>query len=213
MRQITVWILNTEKIDLKNMQKYRDMVSIKRWEKVGRLCSQEQKRSLGAGILLQKFCQKYGLQENQCQYLNNGKPCFNVEGIPDFNISHSGDYAVLVYINDGTARVGADIQEKRKMNPSVWKRVLSKEEEKKELSKKYSFIQIWTVKESYVKMTGEGLKRDFREIAVDDKKKVIRDIRGNTAAYYQEIPMPAGYAGCICCEQPFDIANIKNVFI
>ena len=49
--------------------------------------------------------------------------------------------------------------------------------------------RIWAIKESYVKMTGEGLGHDFRKICVDLKEHIVTDENGGSVAFFEpEIP-------------------------
>lgn len=92
------------------------------------------------------------------------KPRVNIDGI-DFSISHSGDIAAAV-VSD--APCGADVQEIRPVRDSLIERVCSPEE-KKALSAygdpSAEFIRLWTVKESYLKMTGEGITREMNSVS------------------------------------------------
>lgn len=93
-----------------------------------------------------------------------GKPYFPSASNIHFNISHAG-YMVVCAV--AQAEVGVDIEAVRKIREGMVERVLTKTErgwlEKRE-DKESSFIRLWNLKESYVKMTGEGLSKDFREI-------------------------------------------------
>ena len=131
---------------------------IKRQEKI-LACKQKQKRlqSLGAGLLLNRVLCRYGFSSEMICVDKNGKPV--VDGIC-FNLSHSGD---LVICAVSEKSVGCDI-EKIKDAP---KRVVERsflDEEKKYLQNfsgdayNREFFRIWTKKESYLKMTGQGIQ-------------------------------------------------------
>lgn len=96
-------------------------------------------------------------------YGEHGKPCFR--SIPlKFNISHSGDYVFCVFSKQ---EIGADIQYCRlqtdKTMAGIVRRFFSKAEQHKwkEIErtedKSDYFYQIWTRKEAYGKLTGDGL--------------------------------------------------------
>ena len=86
-----------------------------------------------------------------------------------FNLSHSGSYAVCA-VSD--APVGVDIEVRRKnTNLKVAKRFFSQAEndyidsfETLE-SREDAFYRIWTLKEAFVKATGEGLSRPLNEFS------------------------------------------------
>lgn len=113
------------------------------------------------------------------QYGKNGKPYWvNWESddlhVPAFfNLSHSGDYVVLAVADQ---EVGVDVQKKCPIKDSLAKRVLSADEYRQywdcfeqkgaEEAHRYFFFR-WTQKESVVKLTGDGLGRDFRLVRED----------------------------------------------
>ena len=86
----------------------------------------------------------------------NGKPYVNLPGCY-FNISHSGNFAVAVVAD---SPCGVDIEEIRPATQRLIDRVCG-EDEKIHLAKfddpSEEFIRLWTVKESFLKMTGEGI--------------------------------------------------------
>ena len=137
--------------------------------------------SFCAGMTLKEAFLDNGLDLLELEIItgDNGKPEAN--GI-EFNLSHSGEMA-LVAVSDDLNPVGCDIQKvENKQNERLFaivKRffsvnelnkmqdVMQKDDEKfKEL-----FYLIFSSKEAYIKMTGEGLKRgmDSFEIPLDDE--------------------------------------------
>lgn len=90
--------------------------------------------------------------------LPSGKPVAYVDGKEVFvSITHSGDF-VAAAVSDTS--VGIDLEVKKELKPSVFK-ALSKEEleyAEKSKDKNHTFLRIWTAKEAYLKLTGEGLK-------------------------------------------------------
>ncbi|MBE6516888.1 MAG: 4'-phosphopantetheinyl transferase superfamily protein [Thermoplasmata archaeon] len=90
--------------------------------------------------------------------LPNGKPVFERDDM-HLSVSHSGGLVAIAW-SDGP--VGVDVQESRSMG-NIASRILSPKESA--LSDTI-LLSIWAAKESYVKMTGEGLSKDFRDITV-----------------------------------------------
>jgi 4'-phosphopantetheinyl transferase len=85
-----------------------------------------------------------------------------------FNVSHSGDWVVLA-ISD--QEVGIDIEKIRKVDFRIAERYFS-EEEKNKLFKlegdkktKY-FLDLWTLKESYLKLLGKGLTKSLSTFTI-----------------------------------------------
>lgn len=90
--------------------------------------------------------------------LQNGKPVFERDDM-HLSVSHSGGLVAMAW-SDGP--VGVDVQESRPMG-NIVSRILSPKES---AVSDTILLSIWAAKESYVKMTGEGLSKDFRDITV-----------------------------------------------
>lgn len=122
-------------------------------------------RSLGAGLLLKQVLKLYGLDEAATSYGENGKP--EIAGLC-FNLSHSGEMVVCAV---GSAPVGCDIEKIHKSSSRIARRYFC-ESEREYLDslggeeKTEEFIRLWTIKESYLKMTGEGMKIPLNQFEV-----------------------------------------------
>ena len=123
------------------------------------------KQSMGVGLLLQKVLALYHMQDSDVFVDEHGKP--KVEGL-EFSLSHSGN---LVLCAVSEEPVGCDIERLREAPKGVAERYFSDAEQAylsrfsaDEYDRK--FFRIWTMKESYVKMTGEGLRVPFVEYEV-----------------------------------------------
>ena len=123
------------------------------------------KQSMGVGLLLQKVLALYHIHDSHVNLDKNGKPV--VEGL-EFNLSHSGDL-VICAVSDKP--VGCDVEELREAPKGMAERYFSEREQVFVNSfsgdeYNHAFFQIWTMRESYVKMTGEGLRLPFKEYEV-----------------------------------------------
>jgi len=195
------------KILLKNInsidslpQERPDWMEQMRWERLSSIkANADKKRSLAAGYLLDYMCRDMGLDNSGYVYSGNGKPYF-ADAVCAFNLSHSGDYALLAY--HGTKEpVGVDIQKIRTMRDGMEKRILH-EDEKKFLSgdsewRNRYLNRIWSVKESFVKMTGEGLARDFRTVYTDFENGTVATEDG-ISAYFRLREWKEDYYLSIC---------------
>jgi 4'-phosphopantetheinyl transferase len=134
------------------------------------------KQSLGAGLLLQSVLQKYGLSQEQIRISSSGKPM--CEGL-HFNLSHSGS---LVICAVGDTPVGCDVEQLREAPRTLASRFVC-EREKEYLNGCNSdiydkeFYRLWTMKESYMKYTGEGIKLPLNafEIVQGEQVCILRD--------------------------------------
>lgn len=119
-----------------------------------------------------------------------GKPGFSDCGGVFFNLSHSGEYAACVLAD---REAGLDIQKEQGAAAvqRIAPRILHSAEGlyREDVSMLY---RLWTVKEAYVKATGEGICRDFREICVDFEKETVQGI-----PFLLREPAP-GYLLAVC---------------
>ncbi len=134
------------------------------------------KQSFVSTLLLQKILLQNNLNLQDVKFGNNKKP--EIDGI-FFNISHSDNF-VICSVSENP--VGCDIEKIRSVKSGFEKRFFTQNEvaylEKFSCEEKINqFFRLWTMKESYMKFTGEGMKLALNriEFAFDDSIKVFRD--------------------------------------
>ncbi len=163
-----------------------DCIEQKRWESIQDLRAEaDKKRSLASGYLLDYMCRDLQVANPVYGYTKRGKPVLK-DTECSFNISHSGDYVVLAYQPQGE-ELGVDIQKIRPMREGMERRLLHEKEkmflpEGEEVRLRYQ-NRLWNVKESFVKMTGEGLLRDLRTIRVDFENDTAISDEGKKAYF------------------------------
>ena len=89
--------------------------------------------------------------------MKRGKPAWEGGGL-QFNLSHTRSMAVCA-ISDSS--VGVDVEHIRAVTPGLILRVLSGEERSwvlRQPDQKAAVMTLWTLKEAYVKYTGQGLR-------------------------------------------------------
>ena len=124
--------------------------------------------SLGAGILLNKALDSCGLSgKYTIAYGKYGKPYFpQIKDQFRFSLSHSGEYAVCVM---APCETGCDIETVKPFREAVAKRVFTGEEylwlsaEKNAGRGDEAFCRLWTLKESFLKVTGKGFSFPVQE--------------------------------------------------
>ena len=123
---------------------------------------EDQKRSALAWLLLAYGLRKeYGMEAvPKFRKAASGKPFFPETHMPFFNLSHSGNF-VGCAVHD--QEIGLDIQEITEPRDSLIRRVCT-QDELASLKSSQDFCRIWTMKESAVKFTGEGITGNFRDI-------------------------------------------------
>ena len=114
-------------------------------------------KNISSEDLLKKILKKYHI-EYDIFYNENGKPYIKNNPIY-FNISHSGEYIVIV-VSD--KEIGVDIQEIT-VKDNVVDRVCTGSEKKQPITPEY-FTKLWVKKESYVKKLGIGLSFGLQNV-------------------------------------------------
>lgn len=154
----------------------------------------EQSRA-GYWMLVDMVKTKYGhdleKETDPVMRAETGKPYLRLHPELFFNISHSGEWITCAM---GNVPVGIDIQYHRKIkleqtakkicNPEEWELFQQADTEREKMD---FLFQIWTKKESYLKYTGEGIRRELCELSYDGCR------------FYQ-LAMPKGYSGMVCVE-------------
>ncbi len=137
---------------------------------------EDRKRSLRAGLMIHENLLRYGKNLEDIVISNNGRP--SIEGI-DFNISHSGKYVIMAISDSG---VGCDIEHIRDRNVTPAKKCFSDNElswmnESEDAT--LSFYRIWTARESYIKLTGEGILLEFDRYEISFDDEMCKDVPVN----------------------------------
>ena len=106
---------------------------------------------------------------------NYGKPHL-IDGQIYFNISHSGDWSCIIFHK---APAGIDVEQITEppfeiMPRNFTTREIEQIENTDRLVKAKRFYEMWTLKESYIKMHGKGLSLALDSFSIDlgDRKKI-----------------------------------------
>ena len=174
--------------------------------------------ALGAGLLLQKVMKDFeqerqeeagkiqcysvrklmgllgdGVIEPEYGYGQNGKPYLKDRPLK-FNLSHSGAY---VFCGVSRQEIGVDIQKIQKAGElRLAKRFFPRTEYRQlercgdEEKRRQLFFRIWTRKEAYGKLTGQGVAEVLGKDLLNgsDAKEVS----------WEEYDIPQGYRICVC---------------
>ena len=186
---IKTYIINTRQFeDESAFKKAFDSVSAYRRQKTALLKNDKDKnRSLAAATALNAALKEYGLEERMMEYVlgKQGKPCFRNRPDIHFSLSHSGDYAIC---SIGAHEIGNDIERVRSGREKVAQRFFAKEELDwiygSELTavtneRDSKIFRIWTMKESFLKVTGLGMSLPLNEFAIMIAKNGQISIRQN----------------------------------
>lgn len=158
------------------------------------------KQGLGAGILLNQILKQHGYRMEDITYGPHGKP--EIRGL-FFNLSHSHDY-ILCAVSEKP--VGCDIEKVDLLRPRVAERYFTAYEtdylnQGSDEEKAEEFYRIWTMKESFTKMTGEGIQSGLKrcEFRMGDAVHVFLD--GERYNCHMKEYNLEGYKVSVCAEE------------
>lgn len=150
-------------------------LSQSRKEKVLKFAKEEnRKQSFGAGLILKEVLPLYDDCEENVLTTKKGKPYSkNVS----FSLSHSGEYALGAF---SQKEVGCDVEKIDRATFKIADRFFCNSEVKylqqfNDERKNEEFFRLWTCKESYMKMQGEGLSLPLNsfEISLENDLAVL----------------------------------------
>ncbi len=191
-------------------------VSSERRAKVDRMIFAKDKRlSLGAGALLEAALAAEGVDEFAFTTKANLKPCLAGGGI-FFNLSHSGA-RVMCAVSDH--EIGCDVEKVTDTDMEIARRFFYAEEYaslkrcEDGASLNDLFFRYWTLKESFMKATGQGFSLPLDEfcIVLNGDRVTVRQNVDERAYYFKEFCLNDGYKYAICSvDKPADGAELKT---
>ena len=145
-------------------------------------------RCLAGGLLLEELLKRNFHSPEELVREEKGRLILPGQENFFFNLSHSGDYAACVIAD---FLVGVDIQQFRPVQKGVAKRFFQTQEAEhihKHPGKNGDalFFRYWSAKESYSKLTGEGLGKNFNSFMVHLEDGKIEDKRETREVYLKE---------------------------
>jgi len=140
------------------------------------------------------------------KYYKKEKP-YLTENI-DFNISHSGDYVILAFVQNNN--VGIDIEKHRNIDNTLFKKYFNDVEWKniQEANKPNSiFFDYWAIKESAIKCDGRGVEI-LGKTYIYDESSLLCD---EQIYYYKKLKIDEKYSASVCTKQQDEILKIKKI--
>ena len=192
---------------LKDEQLYRRLytgLDVSRRAKADRFRFEKDKRlSVAAGALLQYALQMENVREPFIDVAPNGKPYLAGEERLYFNLSHSEG---MVMCAIAEKEVGCDVEKKAVLDRRLAEYVMTEYELERiygferDTEQQEMFFRLWTLKESYMKATGLGIRlepKSFGMIARKDKVKVTPPV-DEREFYFKEYFVDDGYCYSCC---------------
>ncbi|MEZ5082177.1 MAG: 4'-phosphopantetheinyl transferase superfamily protein [Bacteroidales bacterium] len=169
----------------------------------------DKKRSLLGEVLCRK-CLGEKLSIPSCDIeikkTENGTPYLQ-EIHPDifFNLSHSGDWVVAAL---SEREIGLDVEKIKKPSYRIAERYFSTSEldalnSLKDQDKANYFYDLWTLKESYLKLLGKGLTKSLGSFSISGQHgnfQLINDNSGHRNVYFRQYNIDPDYKFSVCSE-------------
>ena len=202
----------------KAIETYIDRVSPERKQRIETTKRMETKISLlGAGLLMDEvFKKSLGLSDIETQTNEFGKPYLKNHPEIHFNLSHSGDVAVLT-VSD--TECGVDIEDTSRPHEAIGvaNRFFSRNEYAAMMlsaNPNEAFCRLWTLRESYVKMRGKGFAIGLSTLRCDFHRgvcSIYQDHIPQTDAFFKEFRDIRGYRVSVCTkgEAEYSISEWK----
>lgn len=145
-----------------------------------------------------------------------GKPVLMDQNELHYNISHSGDWVVVAISNH---EVGIDVEKIRDPDYRIAERFFSPLElgELNGLSgeaRKNYFFDLWTLKESYLKLLGKGLTQSLGSFTMtrrNDGFKIILNGRIDDTIHFFQDQIDPEYRLSVCCRSPIYDTRVVRV--
>ena len=168
-----------DNVDLLDLDLALAQVSAQRREQALRFRFESGRRlCIAAYLLLMEGLQKeYGITEKPVfDYSEKGKP--SIKGHPDihFSFSHSGKIALCALSNQP---VGADVEALRNISPSLIRYTMNDDEQtliNTSQNPTMQFLFFWTRKEALLKLTGDGIRNDIKDVLTEADKYHIETV-------------------------------------
>ena len=151
--------------------------------------------SYGSGYLIKKYLPKGEIKEkeNKKPYLENG---------PYFNISHSGEFAVLAICE--SCDIGVDIEQVNEKKINAIKFTLNEDEKK--INNVNDLFRMWSNKESLIKCMSSNLNdiRKLNGLPLEGYRSV------NSEDYYTKSVIYEGYSLSVTLHTKADFEIVIN---
>lgn len=183
------------------------------------------RQSLGAGLLLDFGLRRWGIKERSARlaYGGNGKPFLADRKDVFFNLSHSGNLVMAAFSG---AEVGCDVEQIKTADLRVARRFFALEEQAflegctSEAEKNDAFFRLWTLKEAFMKATGEGARLPLSDFCVrldqdpvtvhrkGEAPEAARQMEAAAEYVFFEYPLK-GYHAAVCVRDKY---NTRKTF-
>jgi len=180
----------------------------------------EQRSLLGEVLSRHIISRKTGIEfkDLKIEKSKKGKPNLLSKQDIFFNISHSGQWVVSAIAENP---VGIDVEELKEPVYRIAERYFSKVELEKlnQLSgatKQSCFFDLWTLKESYLKMLGKGLTKSlgsFSIIGNNGEFKLLENSIVNNKVFFRQYNVDPLYKLSVCSLENNFVSNVQLIVV
>lgn len=175
-----------EHVNLLDIESALELVSAQRREQALKFKFDEGRRlSLAVYLLLMEGLKKeYDINDAPVfDYTVEGKPFIASHPDIHFSLSHSKNVA-LCAISDKP--IGADVEVPRNISPSLVSYTMNESEQEQintSSNPTMQFLHFWTRKEALLKLTGEGIRNDMKNVLAETVKYQFETIKKDSYIY------------------------------
>lgn len=203
-------------------QRFYEALPKERRLRIDRMKNEKKKKqAILSGACLQTILSReLGISKSEIAftYEVEGKPQLSNDTIArtrklEFNMSHSGKY-IVVGISD--MPIGIDVEKLKKNRKLVGKRFFTMEEYedilkgKTEEEQEIRFVEYWTMKEAYLKRSGEGLSRRLNSFIIKKIEKNLSKVEGEEIFFKTLVLEDASYRVSVCSKCQNDIWKVAD---
>jgi 4'-phosphopantetheinyl transferase len=195
-----------ERIDSDRYNKYTSFLDNNKRERIKKFKNwEDSQRSLLSEIFVRYYlCNKLKIKNNDLYFEFNkyGKPFLKGFKNIHFNISHSGNWIIIVFNNN---YIGVDVEKIEKIDYEIADRFFTPDEYNflNSVPKNRGdeiFFELWTMKESYIKAKGLGLSLPLNSFSVIKNNKIVEKIvdEEKNIFFYKKYKIDNSYKLSVC---------------
>lgn len=156
MKKAYLYYSNVSKLKIAEAKKSLPDFRLQKLENLQKI--EDKRLSAGVWILLCKVLKKHHIKLSKYPFklTSTGKPYLENCRV-HISYSHSGDYCLVAISKEP---VGVDVEKDRKCDEKISSLIFN--ENDIEQLKNKSFLDVWTLKESFGKLTGKGLTKEIQ---------------------------------------------------
>lgn len=216
MKTVIKYLLAGEEISYQSLKVYERFLSKERRKSIHQFrFDQDRKNALLAGLLMRAAAMEALCKKNQelvFEKGEKGKPYLKGEENYHFSLSHTGHCIGLAY---GETPLGLDLEKIEEVREKIAERYYLPEEREyisNNPHKENAFYEIWTRKEAFLKMTGEGLSRALDSFCVIGDPNYDSRIIEAEDHYYSLSIYQQGLSECEIIIEKIDLFELLESF-